>query len=148
MLNHQFHCARISRHARRRLRPSRTRAYFSPHPKLRLPEKNARFRANPNIQMTSIMYKNAAFMPCFRQIPRVQDVKTKLSCDASFKFETWKMWKRSCRARLSFKFQELKMRPHVFDAAVPMKKVFQHMQNTIAKHNQRKKKIKWNHQFH
>ena len=71
-LNHQFHCARISRHARRRPHPSRTRAYFSPHPKLRLPEKNTMFRANPNIQMTSMMYKNEAFVRCFRQIRRLK----------------------------------------------------------------------------
>ena len=34
----------------------------------------------------------------FRQIPRVEDVKTKLSCDASVKFEELKMLKRSFRA--------------------------------------------------
>ena len=39
--------------------------YYSTHPKLRLPEKNTRFRANPNIhpniQMTSMIYKHDAF---------------------------------------------------------------------------------------
>ena len=67
---------------RRRLRPSRSRAYFSPHRKLRLPEKTQ----------------------CFVQILTFKShpwcVKTKLSCDASFKFQKLKLWKRSFCARL------------------------------------------------
>ena len=67
---------------RRRPQPSRTRAYFSPQPKLRLPEKTQ----------------------CFVQILTFKShpwcVKTKLSCDASFKFQKLKLWKRSFRARL------------------------------------------------
>ena len=45
------------------------------------------FRANPNIQMTSMMYKNAAFVRCFRQFRKVQDVKMMLSCEPSVKFQ-------------------------------------------------------------
>ena len=60
-------------------------------PKAPFSRKNTRFRANPNIQMTSMMYKNGAFVRCFLQIPRVEDVKTKLSCEASLKFQEVKM---------------------------------------------------------
>ena len=40
---------------RRRPKPSLARANFSPQQKLRLPEKNTMFRANPNIQSASMM---------------------------------------------------------------------------------------------
>ena len=40
---------------RRRPKPLRARANFSPQRKLRLPEKNTMFRANPNIQIASMM---------------------------------------------------------------------------------------------
>ena len=53
--------------------------------------KNTMFRANPNIQMTSMMYKNEAFVRCFLQFPTLEDVKTKLSCDASVEFQELKM---------------------------------------------------------
>ena len=43
---------------------------------------------------------------------------------------------------------ELQHRAHRFDAAVPMRKVSQHMQNTIAQHPQRREKATWNLQFH
>ena len=110
-------------------------------------------------------------------------MKTKLSCEASFKFQKWKMWKQSFRARLlsnssnwrdeneafvrgflqiprveemkttiwceaSFNFQEVKKWPHLFSAAVPMHRVSQHMQNTIAQHHQRRQKVTWNHELH
>ena len=58
------------------------------------------FRANPNIQMTSMMSKNEAFVRCFRQIPRVEDVKMTLSCEASVKFQDLKIRRRSFRAML------------------------------------------------
>ena len=41
-----------------------------------------------------------AFVRCFLQISLVADVKTTLSCDASFNFETFKLWIRSFRAML------------------------------------------------
>ena len=67
---------------RRHPHPSRTRANFSPQRNLRLPEK----------------------MQCFVPIRTVKShpwfVKTKLWCEASFKFEELNMWKRSFRARL------------------------------------------------
>ena len=39
-------------------------------------------------------------------------------------------------------------RTHRFDAPVPMHKVSQHMQNTIAQRQQRREKVTWNLQFH
>ena len=42
--------------------------------------------------------ENAAFVRCLLEILRVEGVKTKLWCDASFKFVKLKMWKRSFRA--------------------------------------------------
>ena len=80
-----------------------------------------RFRARLLSNFKSARYENEAFVRGFRPIWRIEDVKTKLSCDASFKFQELKMW------------------AHVFDAAVPMHKVSQHMQNTIAQHHQGKK---------
>ena len=37
---------------------------------------------------------------------------------------------------------------HRFDTPVPMHNVSQHMQNTIAQHQQKIEKVTWNHQFH
>ena len=88
------------------------------------------FRANPNIQIASLIHENEAFVRGFLQIPLVEEMKTKLSCEASFKFQEVKKW------------------THLFNAAVPMHKVSQHMQNTIAQHHQRREKVTWNHQFH
>ena len=62
--------------------------------------KNTMCRANPNIQMTCMMYTNAAFVRCFRQIPRVHDVKMTLSCEASVTFQELKIRRRSFRAML------------------------------------------------
>ena len=81
----------ISTLKRRRPKPSRTRSYFSPQQTPRLPEKNAMFPANPNIQIASMMCDNEAFVRCFLQIPKAEDVKTKLSCEASVKFQKLKM---------------------------------------------------------
>ena len=44
------------------------------------------FRANPNIPIASMIHENEAFVPGFLQIPRVEDVKTKLSREASCKY--------------------------------------------------------------
>ena len=43
---------------------------------------------------------------------------------------------------------ELQHRAHRFDAAVPLRKVSRHMQNTIAQHPQRREKVTWSLQFH
>ena len=73
---------------RRRPHPSRKRANFSPQRKLCLPEKNTMFRAIPNIQIASMIRENEAFVRGILQIlqlARVEEVKTTLSCEASFK---------------------------------------------------------------
>ena len=44
--------------------------------------------------------ENDAFVRGICHIPRVEDTKAKLSCDASFKFQQLKMWNRSFRAIL------------------------------------------------
>ena len=69
------------------------------------------------------MCETEAFVRCFPHIRKVEDVKMKLSCEASVKF------------------QELKVSKHVFNAALPMHEVSQQMQNTIAQHHQRKEKV-------
>ena len=53
----------------------------------------------------------AAFARGLFQIPTLEDVKAKLSCEASFKFQPLKMWKRNCRAgsALRLKVQKLKI---------------------------------------
>ena len=72
---------------RRRPKPSRKRAKSSPQRKVRLPPKNTMFCANPNIQIASMIHENKAFVRGILQIPRVEEMKTKLSCEASFKFQ-------------------------------------------------------------
>ena len=67
--------------------------------------KNTMFRANPNIQIASTMCENEAFVRGFLQIPKVEDVKTKLSCDASFNFQELKMWNRRFREMLPWSFK-------------------------------------------
>ena len=88
------------------------------------------FRARPASNSKSWICANEAFVRGVLRIPRVEEMKTKLSCEASFKFQEVKKW------------------THLFNAAVPMHKVSQHMQNTIAQHHQRREKVTWNHQFH
>ena len=53
------------------------------------------------LQFLSWRCENRAFLRDFLQIHKVEDVKTKLSCEAFFNFQQLKMWKRSFRARLS-----------------------------------------------
>ena len=55
-----------------------------------LTRKNTRLRANPHIQIASLIRENKAFVGGFLRIPRVEAVKTKLSCEASFKFHELK----------------------------------------------------------
>ena len=51
----------------------------------------------------------------------------------------------NCRTQKSATYY---CRTHRFDAPVPMHKVSQHMQNTIAQRQQRREKVTWNLQFH
>ena len=94
--NHQFHCARKLRtfpcEKQRRPRPSRARANVSPQRKLRVPQKT-QVLSKSQYSNASVMCENEAFVRCcFLQVPRLEDVKTKLSsCVASFKFQKLKM---------------------------------------------------------
>ena len=58
--------------------------------------------------------ENNAFVRGFCQIPRVEYTKTKLSCEASFKFQRLKMWNRIFRAILPTIFEGLKMFKQTF----------------------------------
>ena len=64
---------------------------------------NQSFRARPPSKSERGRYENEAFVRDFlqnRQIPKVEEVKTKLSRETSLKIWKWKMWKRSFCARL------------------------------------------------
>ena len=76
----------ILRQKRRRLRPSRKWVNFSPQGKLHLSRKNTIYRAKPSIQIASMIYENDAVVRGVLQIPLVEEMKTKLSCEASSKF--------------------------------------------------------------
>ena len=61
------------------------------------------FRARlPSNSMCS-SFANEAFVRDVLQIPTVQALKTKLSCETSFQIQLFKVWKRSFRARLPSK---------------------------------------------
>ena len=60
---------------------------------------NRSFRATHPSNSNSWRCENIAFLRHILQIPTVEDVKTKLLCETSFKFQQLKMWKRSFRAR-------------------------------------------------
>ena len=61
---------------------------------------NASFRARLPSNSKSWRFENKAFVRGFLQIAKVECMKTKLSCEASFKFQELKIWKQSFRARL------------------------------------------------
>ena len=71
---------------RRRLRPSRARATFSPQRNLGLPPKKHNVSCK-SYQIASLIRENEAFARDFLQIPLVEEMKTKLSCEASFKIQ-------------------------------------------------------------
>ena len=56
------------------------------------------FRARRPSNSTSWRDENEAFVRGVLPIPRVEEMKTKPSCEASFKFQKLKRWKRSFRA--------------------------------------------------
>ena len=61
------------------------------------------FRARLPSKSGSWRCENEAFGRDFPQKLKVEDVKTKLSCETSFKNWKLKTWKRRCRARLPSK---------------------------------------------
>ena len=117
--------------------------------------KNTMFRANHSIQITSMICENEAlrarrpwnskswrceneaFVRCFLEIPRVEDVKTKLFVRGFLEIPKVEDVKTKLSCDASFEFHDLKIWAIVFDAAVPLHKVSQHMQNTIAQHHQK-----------
>ena len=58
-----------------------------------------RFCARHPSNSKSWRCENGAFVPDILQIPTVENVKTELSCQTSFKFQQLKMWTRRFRAR-------------------------------------------------
>ena len=160
---------------RRRLRPSRARTNFSPQPPFI--RKNIMFRSNPNSQIASMIHENEAFVRGVLRIPRVEEMKIDeneafvrgflriprveetlqgMKIDENEAFVRGFLWiprveevKTKLSCEVSFKFQEVKKWTHLFNAPVPMHKVFQHMpKKRIAQHHQRREKVTWNHQFH
>ena len=77
------------------------------------------FRAMPPSSLKSGRCENESFVRCFLEILRVEDVKTMLSCDASFKI--WKVedMKSKLCCSASFKFVKLKMWKRSFRAMPP-----------------------------
>ena len=66
-------------------------------PEAPFPLKNT--RANPNIQITSMICEKEALVRAFK-LQELNYMKAKLSCEVPFKFQELKVWKRSFRARL------------------------------------------------
>ena len=60
----------------------------------------------------------------------------KLPCEASFEFQELKRWQWCFRARFPSNSNRSKKWTHLFNAAVPIYKISNHMQNTIAQHYQ------------
>ena len=89
--NHQFHCARSSRTFHAKAATPETVAQASQlfsvteAPFTRL---NTMFRGNPNNQIASMIRENKAVVRGILRIPRVEAVKSKLSCEASFSNST------------------------------------------------------------
>ena len=95
-LNWQFHCGAdptmIRSLSERVLHPSAGQA--SPHI-----IRDTVFPAKYTISCIRYLAKTH-FVRDFLQIPSAQGMKTKLSCETSFTFQVFKVWKRSFRARL------------------------------------------------
>ena len=84
---------------RRRVRPrARARLFFTAA-EARLTGKNNIFFAIFNIQVASMICENETFLRGVRQIPKIEDVKTKLSCDASLELQELKVWRQTFRAK-------------------------------------------------
>ena len=63
------------------------------------------FRARPPPKRGNWRYQNEAFVRDVPPTVKVEDVKTKLSCETSLKIWKWKMWERSFRARVPQKVE-------------------------------------------
>ena len=122
----------------RRLRPSRARAYFSPQRNLRLPVKTM-FRANPNIQIASMMKQFQCDLP-------------RMTCKTNYNHKTLLETKYLSRhvgaAIIPLRSADTDYcKTHRCDAPVPMHKVPQPMQTTIALQHTTVQHIALMHQF-
>ena len=79
------------------------------------------FRARLPWQSESGRCENEAFVRDLPEKVKVEDVKTKLSCESFLKIWTWKMWKRSFRARLSSKSERGRCENEAFVRDLPEK---------------------------
>ena len=107
------------------------------------------FCANPNIQIASTMQQFQCDLPrmtCKTQAESQNSTAEQLHFDQRWRNHSTAVCRHwvETRHRITTHY----CRTHCLDAAVPMHKASQHMQNTIAQHQQRKEKVTWNHQFH
>ena len=79
------------------------------------------FRARLPWQSESGRCENEAFVRDLPEKVKVQDVKTKLSCETCLKKWKWKMWKRSFRARLAWKGESGRCENEAFVRDLPEK---------------------------
>ena len=79
------------------------------------------FRARPPSNSDSWRCENVAFVRDLPENLKVEDVKTKLSCETSLKKWKWKMWKTKLSCETSLKIWKLKMWGRSFRARPPSK---------------------------
>ena len=77
------------------------------------------FRARPPSNSDSWRCENVAFVRDLPENLKVEDVKTKLSCETSLKKWKWKMWKRSFRARPPSKSESWRCEDEAFVRDLP-----------------------------
>ena len=108
-----------------------------------------KFSANPKIQIASMMQQfqcDPPRMTCKTQSESQDSTAEQLPFDqrwCNHSTAVCRHWVET-HHRIATHY----CRTHCLDAAVPMHKASQHMQNTIAQHQQRKEEVTWNHQFH
>ena len=116
---------------------ARTWANFSPQRKLRLPQKKA---------CTTQFQCDLPRMTCKTQWESQDSTAEQLPFDqrwCNHSTAVCRHWVATHR-RIATRY----CRTHCLDAAVPMHKASQHMQNTIEQRQQRKEEVTWNNQFH
>ena len=132
--NLQFHCARkstgIDDKARIAAPVAQASRLSSATMNIRLPEKNTMFPANLDV---SLPMRSAKSDLQNAIILARRHCRTSTLREASTQHST-----AICTDTI-----ELQHRAHRFDAAVPLRKVSRHMQNTIAQHPQRREKVTW-----
>ena len=79
------------------------------------------FRARLAWKSESARCESEAFVRDLPEKVKVEDVKTKLSCETCLKKWVWKMWKRSFRARLAWKSESGRCENEAFVRDLPEK---------------------------